>query len=369
MRRFLLLFLLIVFLTGCAASQDEIQSLKIRVINLEATLNKQNQRYEDLEKKIDKLNKKLISFKNKLSTDLLVEVKTHVISDLEDLKNEQALLASQLEDLKFSQEAQQKEMFSQLEKLSTQIQVLDLKIKELEKKLALAPKTTSNETKPEEKEFISSNATTAISVGTFANATKTANATNATKIINATKTVKLTNATNMANTTKSIKLTNTTNATKSVSPSNTTNITNATNVNNATNGTTLITQKTEEKPLNEADLYEKAYSYYQKGDFKDARKFFKEYIKRFPKGKWIGQAYFWIGESYFKEKKYEEAILNYQKLIELPGWHPLKPTAMFRQAQAFKALGDIEAYKILLKKVINQYPNSKEAEIAKKLLK
>jgi len=128
-------------------------------------------------------------------------------------------------------------------------------------------------------------------------------------------------------------------------------------------------EKPEEKPLSEAQFYEKAYSYYQKGDLKNAKKLFEEYIEKFPKGKWIGQAYFWIGEIYFKEQKYEEAILNYQKLIELPGWHPLKPSAMLKQAQAFKALGDTEAYKILLKKLINQYPHSKEAEVAKEIIK
>ncbi len=350
MKKFFFLFFILVLLTGCATPQYEIQNLKIRVINLESALEKQNQRYEKLEKSLKNLNKKLITMENKLSKNLIIDVKTQIISDLEDLKNEQAVLSSQLEDLKFSQEAQQKEMSSRIEKLSTQIQLLDLKVRKLEKKLALIFKNSSNETSSEKKENISSNTTQIISAKPLT--------TNATKAINATKAV---NTTNVSNTTK------VTNATKTVSFSN---VTNATSSNNTiTNGTSSTAKKIEEKPLSEADLYEKAYSCYQKRDLKNAIKFFEEYIERFPKGKWIGQAYFWIGECYFREKKYEEAILNYQKLIELPGWHPLKPTAMFRQAQAFKALGDIEAYKILLKKVINQYPNSKEAEIAKKLLK
>ena len=114
-------------------------------------------------------------------------------------------------------------------------------MKEIEKKLSITSETVSNETLP---------------------------ASNATLLSNAT----------------------------SITPEKTTNAT------NATNATAPQPQKPEEKPLNEAELYEKAYSYYQKGDFKNARKLFEEYIERFPKGKWIGQAYFWIGESYFKEK-------------------------------------------------------------------
>ncbi|AEH22509.1 hypothetical protein TOPB45_0405 [Thermodesulfobacterium geofontis OPF15] len=301
MNRFFLLFLLPFILFGCIASQDEIQTLKIKVINLETTLNKQSQKSEELEKKLDELNKKIISLENKLSKDLMVEMKTQVLSELDEIKKEQAQLSSQIEEIKFSQEESEKNFKTQLENLATQTQALELKIKELEKKLEVAPKELPKETPPP------SNATLIYTE----NATKTS----------------------------------------AIKPEE------------------KREEKPEEKPLNEAQLYEKAYSYYQKGDLKNAKKFFEEYIKNFPKGKWIGQAYFWIGEIYFKEKNYEEAILNYQKLIELPGLHPLKPSAMLKQAQAFKALGDIEAYKILLKKLINQYPQSKEAEVAKKLLK
>ncbi|PMP65192.1 MAG: hypothetical protein C0190_07050 [Thermodesulfobacterium geofontis] len=292
-KNFFIFLLLPLILTGCIPSQDEIQTLKIKVINLETTLNKQNQKYEELEKRLDELNKKVISLENKLSKDILVEIKTQILSELEDIKKEQAQLSSHLEALKFSQEESEKSFKTQLENLATQTQALELKIKEIEKKLETIPK----ETPPP------SNATIA----------------------------PLSNATAIL--------------------------------------TKPLGEKIEEKPLNEAELYERAYTYYQKGDLKNARKFFEEYVEKFPKGKWIGQAYFWIGECYFKENKYEEAILNYQKLIEIPGWHPLKPTAMFKQAQAFKSLGDVEAYKILLKKIINQYPHSKEAETAKKLLK
>ena len=298
-----LLLLIPLILNGCVAYQEEFQTLKIKVINLEAIVNKQNQKYEEMKKRLNVIDKKITSLENKISKDVLVDIKTQILSDLEDIKYQQALLSSQLEDLKFSKEEQDKEFTDRLNNLFTQVQALQLRIKEIEKKLGITPKIVSNKTAVVSNETISSNKTAILS----------------------------------------------------------------TNATNATNTNATITQV--EKPLTEVELYEKAYSSYQQGDFKYARKLFEEYIEKFPKGKWIGQAYFWIGESYFKEKKYEEAILSYQKLIELQGWHPLKPIAMFKQAQAFKALGDIEAYKILLKKVINQYPNSKEAKKAKKLLR
>ncbi len=288
------LFLICIFLlNGCIASQDEIKELKVKVVNLETIVDRQNQKYVELEKNMTEINQKIDSVENKISKHLLVDIKTQIFSELEEIKKEQTFLSNKLEELRLSKEEQERGINSQLSNLSTQIQALQLKLTEIEKKIEL-----------------------------FTNATGA-------KIITEEKPVETSK--------EKIK--------------------------------EVVKEEIKEKPLTEIELYENAYSYYQKGELEKARQLFEEYIKRFPKGKWIGQAHFWIGESYFKEKKYEEAILSYQKLIELESWHPLKPSAMLRQALSFKALGDVEAYKILLKKIINQYPNSKEAQEAKKLLK
>ncbi|MFN3921947.1 MAG: tetratricopeptide repeat protein [Caldimicrobium sp.] len=137
------------------------------------------------------------------------------------------------------------------------------------------------------------------------------------------------------------------------------------------------TQKTEnttissfsKETLSEEDLYQRAYSLYSKGDLKGARSLWELYLTRFPKGKWVGQTYFYIGETYFREKDYESAILSYQKLIEMPGPNPLKPKAMLRQADAFLALKDKRAAQVLYKKIIQTYPASPEAKEAEKKLK
>ncbi|MGC9141648.1 MAG: tetratricopeptide repeat protein [Caldimicrobium sp.] len=132
------------------------------------------------------------------------------------------------------------------------------------------------------------------------------------------------------------------------------------------------TQGAPEKPkekLTEADLYQQAFILFDKGDLKGAKKLWEEYLRLYPKGKWVPQTHFYLGEIYFKEKDYEAAILEYQKLIETPGPNPLKPKAMLRQAEAFLALKDKKAAEILLKKVIKNYPGSKEAKEAETILK
>lgn len=292
MKRILLLMTL--FLSGCAVSQDEVQTLKIKLINLETKLAKQEQKYQELEKEVSK----------NLETKLL-DLKAQLLSEVEEIKREQTELAGKIEDLQFKSEERDREYLGKLKELNLKIETLEIKLSSLQ---------------PLE------------------------NATNATKI------EKITFKDN-------------------VTIDNVTKVVNATPVDRVTkiDHETYKVSK-DIKALSEDELFQKAYSLFQKGDYKGARVTWEEYLRRFPKGKWIGQAYFGIGETYFKEKNYEDAILNYQKLVELKGPHPQKPAALFRQAQAFKALGDEKAYQILLKKIIREFPASKEASEAKKLL-
>ena len=59
--------------------------------------------------------------------------------------------------------------------------------------------------------------------------------------------------------------------------------------------------------------------------------------------------------------EYEKAITKYPESGKMPA-------ALFKQALAFMELGDKTNAKNLLKKVIERYPNSEQAEMAKKKL-
>ncbi|NAZ29737.1 MAG: tol-pal system protein YbgF, partial [Caldimicrobium sp.] len=123
------------------------------------------------------------------------------------------------------------------------------------------------------------------------------------------------------------------------------------------------------KNLKEEDLFQQAYLYFQKGDYRLARSYWEEYLKRYPKGRWVGQTYYWLGETYFKEKNYEEAIIYYQKLIDLPEPNPFKPKAMLKQAEAFLQLKDKKAAEVVLKKLVKTFPGTQEAKEGEKILK
>jgi tol-pal system protein YbgF len=117
------------------------------------------------------------------------------------------------------------------------------------------------------------------------------------------------------------------------------------------------------------ELYNSAYSKLTKGDYKGSREEFKKFLELFPQTEYSDNAQFGIGEAYYKEKKYEEAILEYEEVVKkFPQGNKL-PDAMLKQAFSFIALNDGNSAKLLLQKIIERFPASEQAEIARAKLR
>jgi tol-pal system protein YbgF len=116
------------------------------------------------------------------------------------------------------------------------------------------------------------------------------------------------------------------------------------------------------------DLYRDAYETFHKGDLEGARRKFEAFLKQYPNTELSDNAQFWIGETYYLKKDYEKAILEYEKaIVKYPEGDKI-PAAIFKQALAFLELGDKTNARNLLKRVIEKYPNSDQAGLAKKKL-
>jgi tol-pal system protein YbgF len=116
------------------------------------------------------------------------------------------------------------------------------------------------------------------------------------------------------------------------------------------------------------NLYKDAYETFQKGDLEGGRRKFEAFLKQYPNTELSGNAQFWIGEIYYQKKDFEKAILEYEKTITKYPETDKVPAALFKQAQAFLELGDKKTARNLLKRVIERFPRSKQAEMAKKKL-
>ena len=119
---------------------------------------------------------------------------------------------------------------------------------------------------------------------------------------------------------------------------------------------------------NVGDLYKNAYETFKKGNLEGARRKFEAFLKKYPNTELSDNAQFWIGETYFLKKDFEKAILEYEKaIVKYPEGDKI-PSALFKQALAFLELGDKTNARNLLKRVIERYPHSEQAEMAKKRL-
>jgi tol-pal system protein YbgF len=119
----------------------------------------------------------------------------------------------------------------------------------------------------------------------------------------------------------------------------------------------------------EDKLYRTAKLAFDQGDSSAARKKFEELIQRFPNSESADNAQFWIGEIYYREKWYEKAILEYQKVIEKYPKGNKVPASLLKQGLAFLNLGDKSNSRLILEELIKKYPKSNEAKIAKDKVK
>jgi tol-pal system protein YbgF len=118
-------------------------------------------------------------------------------------------------------------------------------------------------------------------------------------------------------------------------------------------------------PSSDAEgLYDEAFQLFQGGKFEAARAEFSSYLERYPKTDLADNAQFWLGECYYSEKKYREAIAAYEKTIKDYPESDKVSSALLKQGMAFLELGDKTAGKILLKKVVQGHPQSNQAKIA-----
>jgi len=137
---------------------------------------------------------------------------------------------------------------------------------------------------------------------------------------------------------------------------------------NDSNAKLIAISKTLETPPTPDSVYKQAQDLLKAGDNKKAREVLANFLEQYPNHKLSPNARYWIGETYYLEKNYEQAVLEFQKVIkEYPGKDKV-PAAMLKQAMAFKEIGDIKSARFVLKELLEKFPSSEEAPMAKDLL-
>ncbi len=143
-------------------------------------------------------------------------------------------------------------------------------------------------------------------------------------------------------------------------------IVNDTPDNGKSTGTAVA--KDQVKKQDKEKAYSAAYQSFKEGHYDKARTEFQNLLAAYPGSEYSDNAQFWIGECYFFEKKYEQAILEYEKVAKNYPNGSKVPYALLKQGLSFLKLGDKTSAKLLLQQVIKDYPNTNQARIARSKL-
>ncbi len=118
--------------------------------------------------------------------------------------------------------------------------------------------------------------------------------------------------------------------------------------------------------LDEDQTYAQAKKAFDEMRLEAAREGFKSFLTQFPNSSKADNALFWVGETFYKEKWYEKAILQYQDVIEKYPKANKVPAAYFKQGMAFSLLGDNSNAKLIWSDLNKKFPASPEAGWAQK---
>ena len=93
---------------------------------------------------------------------------------------------------------------------------------------------------------------------------------------------------------------------------------------------------------------------------------FLDFIAKYPKHPLAGNAQYWIGEAYWAQKDYRQALVEFEKVF---AHGPQKaPDAQVKIGMCYLRLGDAQRAQQAWQKVINEYPKSESASLARSLM-
>jgi len=135
-------------------------------------------------------------------------------------------------------------------------------------------------------------------------------------------------------------------------------------------------EQTEEEPekpplthLSPQEVYNMAYSDYRKGNFELAIDGFKMYREQFPESPLVDNSLYWIGECYFSQKKYAEAIEQFNELLLNYPRGDRIPAAYLKKGISLMELRKKEESLIVFKLLISKYPLEEETKIAQQKIR
>jgi tol-pal system protein YbgF len=120
-------------------------------------------------------------------------------------------------------------------------------------------------------------------------------------------------------------------------------------------GTQLATLPPTASPQDEYDL---AYGYVLHKDYALAEQAFRDFLRKYPDGKLVPDAQYWLGESMFQRQRYRDAAESFLAVSTKYESSGKAPESLLRLGQSLAALNQKEAACATLAEVGRKFPRA-----------
>jgi tol-pal system protein YbgF len=115
--------------------------------------------------------------------------------------------------------------------------------------------------------------------------------------------------------------------------------------------------------------YQAAYRDYQRGNYDLAIEGFGDFLSGSANSDLADNASYWIGEALFSQKKYREAIGQFDAVVNKYPKSDKVPGALLKKGYAYINVGERAQGVVQLQYVLHEHPKSQEASLARQKLK
>ena len=131
----------------------------------------------------------------------------------------------------------------------------------------------------------------------------------------------------------------------------------------------ITSMKTTAEPLARPDdLWRTAYGDYSAGNYDLAVGDLQDFLSKYPADPRAAEAHFMIGESFVAQKKYDQALIEYDNVLQKYPDSDKTKTALLKKGLALADTNQPQAVNVL-KDVVSKFPNTSEASAASARLK
>ena len=121
-------------------------------------------------------------------------------------------------------------------------------------------------------------------------------------------------------------------------------------------------------PAAAAEMYEAAVTQFNRGSLNTARMVFSRLLGDYPDDPLAPRSQFYLGEILEQENRLDEAIDEFLRVAQLYPTADQVPVALYRIGLIYVLQENVDVAESYLERVVNTYPDSGAAELARELL-